>query len=259
MGQSEAPLVVRPYLDRMTSSELMSVMVGGFATIAGGVFVGYVGMGVEAGHLLTASVISAPAALLIAKVMQPEVEQPETLGLAKVDIPIESVNALDAAATGAADGARLAINVGAQMIAFLGLIALCNLILRSAGAPLGRVWTLEGLLGDVCAPLAWLMGVAWSDCRTIGSLIGVKTIANEFLAYQQLTQIPAEAISPRSRMIATYALCGFANFGSVGVQIGGLSLLAPDRRATIAKLGLRAMIGGSLAAFMTACVAGMLI
>ena len=259
VGQSEAPLVIRPYLDRMTASELMSVMVGGFATVAGGVLVAYVEMGIEAGHLITASIIAAPAALLIAKVLLPETETPETTGAAKVDVPVESVNTVDAAATGAADGVKLAINVGAQILAFLALIALVNLILGSAGERFGQQWSLQKGLGYLCWPLAWLMGVEPRDCFQVGQLIGLKTAANEFIAYKDLAAIPSGAISPRSRVLATYALCGFANFGSIGIQLGGLALLAPSRKAILAKLALRAMIGGALASFMTACVAGMLL
>lgn len=259
VGQSEAPLVIRPYLDRMTASELMSVMVGGFATVAGGVLVAYVEMGISAGHLITASIIAAPAALLIAKVMQPETETPETTGATKVDVPVESVNTVDAAATGAADGVKLAINVGAQILAFLALIALVNLILAQAGTRLGQDWSLQKGLGYLCWPLAWLMGVEAKDCFEVGQLVGLKTVANEFIAYKDLAAIPSGGISERSRVLATYALCGFANFGSIGIQLGGLGLLAPSRKAIIAKLALRAMIGGALASFMTACVAGLLI
>ena len=259
VGQSEAPLVIRPYLDRMTSSELMSVMVGGFATVAGGVLVAYVGMGIEAGHLITASIIAAPAALLIAKVLEPETSTPETTGAARVEIPVESINTLDAAATGAADGAKLAINVGAQILAFLALIALANLLIAAAGARFGQAWSLERGLGYACWPLAWLTGVEARDCFQVGQLIGLKTVANEFIAYSQLSELPERSISDRSRVLATYALCGFANFGSIGIQLGGLGLLAPSRKATVARLALRAMIGGSLASFMTACVAGMLL
>lgn len=259
VGQSEAPLVIRPYLDRMTASELMSVMVGGFATVAGGVLVAYVEMGISAGHLITASIIAAPAALLIAKVMQPETEVPETTGSARVDVPVESVNTVDAAATGAADGVKLAINVGAQILAFLALIALVNLILLKVSGFFGREVTLELMLGYLCWPIAWLMGVETRDCFEVGQLVGLKTVANEFIAYKDLAAIPSGAISERSRVLATYALCGFANFGSIGIQLGGLGLLAPSRKAILAKLALRAMIGGALASFMTACVAGMLI
>ena len=296
VGQTEAPLFVRPYLNRMTPSELMTVMCGGFATVAGGVLVAYYGMGIDAGHLLTASLISAPAALLIGKVMQPEVDVPQTAGAARVDIPVESVNALDAASVGAADGMKLALNVGAMMIAFLGLIALVNLGLGGLHsvavywewADQDSVWSLQAGLGYLGAPFAFLMGVPHGECRTIGELLGLKTVVNEFVAYAELATIPvldadgevirrllpetadADAVvagvgagevrtlSERSRMIVTYALCGFANFASVGVQIGALSFLAPERKAVIAKLALRAMLGGTLAAFMTGCVAGVL-
>jgi CNT family concentrative nucleoside transporter len=211
VGQSEAPLVIRPYLDRMTASELMSVMVGGFATVAGGVLVAYVEMGISAGHLITASIIAAPAALLVAKVIQPETEVPETTGATKVDVPVESVNTVDAAATGAADGVKLAINVGAQILAFLALIALVNLLLGEAGERLGQEWSLQKGLGYLCWPIAWLMGVEPRDCYEVGQLVGLKTVANEFIAYKDLAALPAGAISDRSRVLATYALCGFAS------------------------------------------------
>ena len=266
VGQSEALFVVRPYLARMTPSELTSVMVTGFATVAGGVMVAYIEMGVSAGHLVTASVISAPAALLIAKVIRPEEPAPSEGTPAAEPAPVDpdpppdsAVNTLDVAAAGAADGVRLAINIGAQIIAFLGLIALADLFLGLAGRGVGQEWTLAAALGYGGAPLAWLMGVPNADCLEVGRLIGLKTVANEFLAYADLTQMPDDAIAERSRTIATYALCGFANFGSVGIQLGGLSLLAPSRRPVIAALAFRAMLGGSLAAFMTACVAGILV
>lgn len=257
VGQTEAPLLVRPYLNSMTRSELMAVMVGGFATVAGGVMAAFVGMGIDAGHLLTASVISAPAALMIAKVMQPETEQPATLGIANVPLQTEHVNVFDAMTYGASEGAKLAINIAAMIIAFLAAIALADLALGELGALFGQEWSLALAMGYVFAPFAWLMGVDSNDVFVIGELLGYKTVFNEFIAYEKLAAMTD--ISARSRIIATYALCGFANFGSVGVQIGGLSILAPDRKADLARIGLKAMIGGTLAAFMTACVAGMLI
>jgi CNT family concentrative nucleoside transporter len=269
VGQTEAPLVIRPYVESMTRSELMSVMVGGFATIAGGVLAAYIGMNIDAGHLVTASVISAPAALLIAKIMEPEVDHPKTLGKVEIDAPSDAVNVIHAAAIGAADGAKLAINVVAMLIAFLALLAMVDYAIAASGDWLHdraswntSWWSLSALLGYACAPLAWLMGVESSDCLKVGELLGLRIVGNEFIAYQRMSewmQDSAVHLSPRSQIITTYALCGFANFGSIGIQIGGIGGLAPGRQADLARLGMRAMIGGLLACFMTACVAGMLI
>ncbi len=275
VGQTEAPLIVRPYLAGMTRSELMALMVGGFANVAGSVAAIYVTQfGVDAGHLLTASVISAPASLLIAKVMQPEVDQPQTLGTLRIDAPSEATNVIHAAAEGATDGARLAINVAAMIIAFLALIALADLLLAQLGYGVAWIsahwfsreievnWSLTSLVGYLLYPLAWLLGVESGDCPRVGELLATKMIGNEFLAYAQMHEwLPKEGerlLSERSEMLATYALCGFANLGSIGVQIGGIGALAPGRRAELAQLGLRAMIGGALASHMTACVAGVL-
>ncbi len=261
-GQTEAPLVIRPYLSGMTQSELMSLMVGGFATVAGSVLAVYASMGVDAGHMLTASVISAPAALVVAKLMQPEVEQPETLGAINAPAKSEADNLIHAVALGAADGLKLALNVAAMLIAFLAMIYLVNLVIGAVGESLfGRQgWSLQLFLGYVFYPIARMMGVEQADCRTVGQLLGVKMVANEFLAYSDLTRhIAAGELSPRSQVLATYALCGFANFGSIGIQIGGIGPLAPNRRSDIARLGFRAMLGGTLAACMTACVVGVLL
>ncbi len=258
VGQTEAPLVVKPYLKTMTSSELMAMMTGGMATIAGGVMAAYVGMGADAGHLLAASIMSAPASLVIAKIMLPEVEESPTMGQVKVKIEKEDTNSLDAICRGASEGLKLALNVGAMLIVFIALIAALNwmfgLLPDTFGAPL----TLQRVLGWLCAPLAWLMGIEWQDATKVGSLLGEKTIINEFVAYMDLCKMK-DSISPRSFTIATYALCGFANFASIGIQIGGIGALVPSRRADFAKLGLRAMIGGTLAAYMTACIAGLLL
>jgi len=267
VGQTEAPLVIRPYVASMTVSELNAVMVGGFATIAGGVLAAYVSMGINAGHLITASVISAPAALMIAKVMQPETEQPKTLGRVEVEIQQESVNLIEAAAGGAADGMKLALNVGAMLIAFLAIIAMLNGLIGWTGTWFGfdgeRVWTLETGLSYAFWPLAWLMGIRAEDCFVAGELLGTRTVANEFLAYDGLGVYMAlgadNPLSERSVTILTYAISGFANFGSIGIQIGGIGGIAPGRRSDLARLGLRAMIGGTLACFMTACVAGILV
>ena len=264
VGQTEAPLVIRPYVSKMTQSELMVVMVGGFATIAGGVFAIYVSLGADAGHLLTASVISAPASLLIAKVLQPEIEDSQTAGSAAVVKAKQASNLLEAAAEGVTAGLQLALNVGAMLIAFTALVAMINAALGGVGGWLGfteeQAWSLQALFGYAFAPLAWLMGIPWKDCLPAGQMLGVKMVLNEFFAYFALGEaIKTESISPRSITILTYALCGFANFSSIGIQLGGIGSIAPERRSDLAKLGLRAMLGGTLAAFMTACIAGMLL
>ena len=264
VGQTEAPLMIKPFVQKMTMSELHCVMTGGFATVAGGVMAAYVGMLVAyfpdiAGHLLAASVMSAPAAILISKVMYPEEEEPETKGTLKADIPSPDVNVIDAAARGAGEGLTLALNVGAMLLAFIALVALLNGVLGWAGGLVG--WEnlrLELVLGWILAPLAWVMGVPWNDSVAIGSLLGIKTVLNEFVAYLQLAGSLQQGVplEPRSVVIATYALCGFANFSSIAIQIGGIGGIAPARRSDLSRIGLRAMIGGTLAAFMTATVAG---
>jgi concentrative nucleoside transporter, CNT family len=281
VGQTEAPLLVKPFVGRMTQSELMAVMTGGFATVAGGVMAAYVGFLIAffpdvAGHLLAASVMSAPAALVFAKLMYPEREVPETAGAvtqAAGDTP--AANVIDAAARGAGEGLTLAFNVGAMLLAFIALLALLNALIGWFGAftgltsvlqgvdlvPDGAALSLQIILGWLFAPLAWLMGVPWQDATTIGGLLGVKTAANEFVAYiglMGLLQGEAE-LTPRSVVIATYALCGFANFSSIAIQIGGLGGIAPERRSDLARLGLRAMVAGTLAAFMTATIAGLIL
>jgi len=259
VGMTESPLVIRPYLPSMTRSELMAMMTAGMGTVAGGVMAAYVAMGMDAGHLLAASLMSAPASLVIAKIMVPETEESPTKGVVRIDVPREDVNVLDAACRGAADGLKLALNVAAMLLAFIALVALLNWALSSlaphvAGAPL----TLERILGWILAPLAWIIGVEWKDAPQVGMLLGKKIILNEYLAYADLAKLQS-TLSPRSFTIATYALCGFANFASIAVQIGGVSGLAPSRRADFAKLGFRAMIGGALATMMTATIAGMLL
>lgn len=265
VGQTEAPLVIRPYVARMTNSELMAIMVGGFATIAGGVLAAYVGMGIDAGHLMTASVISAPAGLLIAKVLQPEVDRPDTLGHAETTLPQTNSNVIEAAADGASEGLKLALNVAAMLIAFLGLIAMLDWMFESLGYfYFGQKWSFSKALGYLFSPLAWLIGVPQEDCVRVGELLGIRMATNEFVAYQQLSEWMKNpelgvTLTERSRTLLTYALCGFANFGSIGIQIGGIGALAPERRGDLARLGLRAMLGGTLACLMTACVAGVLI
>jgi len=258
VGQTEAPLVVKPYLKTMTSSEIMAMMTGGMATIAGGVMAAYVGMGADAGHLLAASIMSAPAALVIAKIILPEVEESPTMGKVKIKIEKEDTNSFDAICRGASEGLKLALNVGAMLLVFIALISAMNWIFELLPDAFGAPITLQRLLGWLCAPLAWLMGIEWQDAIKVGSLLGEKTIINEFVAYMDLCKMK-DSISPRSFTIATYALCGFANFSSIGIQIGGIGALVPSRRADFARLGLRAMIGGTLAAYMTACIAGLLL
>jgi len=276
MGQTEAPLVVRPYIPGMTISELNAVMIGGFATISGGLMAVYA-QWVPAGHLLTASVISAPAALLIAKVLEPETGHPATLGGVTMTLPRHGVNAIEAAAIGASEGVKLAINVAAMLIAFLAFIAMGDAILQSLGDAVawgcaqlrqpdvlrGRDWSLSGGLGYAFYPLAWLMGIEPKDCLKAGELLGLKMFATEFNAYALLGEWEKSGsgveLSQRTIDIMAYALCGFSNFASIGIQIGGLGGMAPERQGDLARLGLRAMLGGTLACLMTACVAGVLI
>jgi len=261
VGMTEAALVVRPYLERMTRSELFAMMTVGMATVAGSVMLAYIGMlgPGYAGHLATASLLSAPAGLLLAKVMVPETGTPETsAALAHAPALIPSVNVIDAAAQGAIAGLRLAAYVGALLVAFVAMVAMLNDLLAFAGALVGLPdLTLQRVLGWALAPLAWLMGVPWQDAARVGSLLGIKTVLNEFLAYQELAAlIQAGALAPRSAVIASYALCGFANFGSLAILLGGIGGLAPARRPDVARFGLLSILSGSLANFMTACVAG---
>jgi concentrative nucleoside transporter, CNT family len=276
VGQTEAPLVIRPYISSMTISELNAVMVCGFATMAGGVLGGLVGMGMSAKHLLSASVMAAPAGLLIAKILLPEADNPKTLGSVKIDVKDPSNNVLEAIANGTLGGLQLALNVGAMLIVFLALIAVVNLLFGMAGdsywwaatrlgfevptAP--APWSLEALLGWLFKPLAWLIGIEWQDCGPAGQLMGLKMATNEFVAYGRLAEWAnpdsAIQISDRSRTILMYALCGFANFSSIGIQLGGIGGIAPDRSGDLARLGLRAMLGGTLTAFVNACVANIM-
>lgn len=268
VGQTEAPLVIRPYLPRLTLSELNACMVAGFATTAGGVLAAYVAMlgrsipGI-AGHLIACSVMSAPASLVVAKLILPESDVPETLGEAKVDLPRSTRNALDAIAAGTNDGVKLAVNVAAMLVVFLAFTALCNAGIGWFGrAVLGRPLSLEAILGWLFSPLAFLMGVPPNEVLKVGALLGQKTVLNEFVAYSHLSQMLAADpgwLSERGRLITAYALCGFANFGSIGIQIGGYSGLAPSRRADLSRLAFRAMLGGLLATNTVACVAGVLV
>jgi CNT family concentrative nucleoside transporter len=287
IGQTEAPLVVRPYVQGMTRSELMTLMTGGMATIAGGVLASYIiflggpdpaQQTLFASHLLAASIMSAPAAIVIAKILVPETEQPGTMGRVEMEVPVQGTNVLEATADGASEGLKLALNVAAMLLAFIGLLALVNAILGYVGQPVvfGRelydlngtiaAWTggrfdglsLQSLFGFFFAPLAWAMGVDASEILTFGALLGEKIAVNEFIAYLSLGELKA-VLSERTTIIATYALCGFANFSSIAIQIGGIGGIAPGRRSDVAKLGILAVVGGALASWMTATIAGMLI
>ncbi|MCG8590059.1 MAG: NupC/NupG family nucleoside CNT transporter, partial [Proteobacteria bacterium] len=265
VGMVESTLVVKPYLERMTRSELFSLMTLGMATVAGSVLLAYVGMlggGPYAGHLVTASLMSAPAGLLVAKIMIPETETPVTAHTGHAHVPRESVNLVDAAALGAVSGLRLAATVGAMLLAFVALVTMLNAGVGALAAGLGFSGDigLQTLLGAVLAPVAWLMGIPWQDAAQIGSTLGTKTVLNEFLAYRELAVLmEAGDVAPRSAAIASYALCGFANFGSLAILLGGLGSLAPSRRGEVAELGLRSLLSGSIATFMTACVAAVLL
>jgi len=278
IGQTEAPLTVRPYIAKMTESELITMMIGGMAHIAGGVLAAYVGMlgggdpeqqAFYAKHLLAASVMAAPATLVIAKILIPETGHPLTRGSVKIEIEKTASNLIDAAAAGAADGLRLALNIGAMLLAFIALIALLNAPLTWLGEVtgvqelIGKPVDLSTLLGWILAPLAWVIGTPWQDAEVVGALIGQKIVLNEFIAYTQLSEIIAGnvegvVLSEHGRLIAAYALCGFANFSSIAIQIGGIGGLAPNRRQDLAKFGLRAVLGGTIATLMTATIAGVL-
>ncbi|GHH47291.1 NupC/NupG family nucleoside CNT transporter [[Pseudomonas] boreopolis] len=278
IGQTEAPLTVRPYIPKMTQSELLTMMIGGMAHIAGGVLAAYVGMlgggdpvqqAFYAKHLLAASIMAAPATLVVAKLLVPETGTPLTRGTVRMEVEKTTSNVIDAAAAGAGDGLRLALNIGAMLLAFIALIALVNAPLTWLGevtglaAAIGKPTNLSTILGYVLAPVAWVIGTPWADATTVGGLIGQKVVLNEFVAYTELSQIvngqlPGVALSKEGTLIATYALCGFANFSSIAIQIGGIGGLAPERRHDLAKFGLRAVLGGSIATFMTATIAGVL-
>lgn len=259
-GQTEAPLFIRPYLATMTRSEIHAMMTGGMATVAGGVLAAYVGFGISAGHLLAASLMSAPAALVVSKIIYPETEPSPTRGSVEIAFKVNEVNAFEAACNGAAEGLKLALNVGAMLIAFIGLVALLNMMLGTVGSWFGLELSMELILGRIFQPLAFVMGIPWSESLLVGRLLGEKMVLNEFISYIHLSEAIKEgSLSERSVTISTYALCGFANFSSIAVQIGGLSSLEPDRKRDFAACGFRSMLGGTLAAFMTACIAGFLI
>jgi len=279
MGQTEAPLTIRPFLNEMTMSELMTIMTAGMAHISGGIMAAYVMVAkVDVIHLLTAVIMTAPGAIMMAKIIVPETEVPKTGGDVEVIVPKQDVNIIDAAGRGAIEGLHLAMNVAGMLIAFIALVALVNgsfswvhdtLVLAGSRLidPLGGIvsaigrWfpsSLDQVLGWIFRPIAWAMGVPWSESLAIGNLLGTRMVLNEFVAFVKLGPI-AHTLSPRTFVIATYALCGFANFSSIAMQIGGIGSLAPSRRGDIARLGLRAMIAGTLANFLTATIAGMLL
>lgn len=274
IGQTEAPLVVRPYVSSMTQSELLTLMVGGMATIAGGVLAAYVNIlgGTDpamqvyyAKHLLSASIMAAPATIVIAKILIPETEHSETKGTVELKVEKTTVNVIDAAATGAADGLKLALNVAAMLLAFIALIAMLNYILEGVGNItglnnlIGKPLNMYMILGYLLSPISWIIGVPWRDAVEVGSLIGEKIVINEFISYLDLgTMIKNGVLSEKAIIISTYALCGFANFSSIAIQIGGIGGIAPDRRKDLARFGIRAVLGGSLATLMTATIAGVL-
>jgi CNT family concentrative nucleoside transporter len=272
VGQTEAPLVVRPYIARMTESELFTMMVGGMATIAGGVLAAYITMlgGADeaarifyAKHLLSASIMAAPATIVIAKLLKPETEESVTKGKVTLEVEKTATNVIEAAANGASDGVRLALNVGGMLLAFIALIAMIDYPLSWIGqisgleAVAGSPLSLSMILGYLLSPLAWVIGVPWQDAIIVGGLIGEKAVTNEFVAYAHLNEIQ-DTLSPKALLISTYALCGFANFSSIAIQIGGIGGLAPERRPDLARLGLKAVLGGTLATMMTATIAGVL-
>ena len=278
IGQTEAPLTVRPYISKMTESELITMMIGGMAHIAGGVLAAYVGMlgagdpvqqAFYAKHLLAASIMAAPATMVVAKLLIPETGTPLTRGTVKMEVEKTTTNVIDAAAAGAGDGLRLALNIGAMLLAFIALIALLNWPLTWLGdvtglsALLGKPTDMATLLGYLLSPIAWLIGVPWQDANVVGGLIGQKIVLNEFVAYLQLADIvngkvAGVVLTDQGKLIATYALCGFANFSSIAIQIGGIGGLAPDRRQDLARFGMRAVLGGTIATLMTATIAGVL-
>jgi CNT family concentrative nucleoside transporter len=262
MGQTEAPLTIRPFLAGLTESELYTVMVSGMAHVSGAVMAAYVLIaGVEIRHLLTAVIMTAPATLMLAKMIMPETGQPVTAGGVKVEVEKPGVNIIDAASRGASDGLQLALNIGAMLIAFIGLIALVNGILMGLHGVNHLHWipeSMQSILGRVFAPVAWLLGVKYNDCATVGNLLGERLILNEFVAFVDLGRL-GNALDPRSKTIATYALCGFANLSSVAIQVGGIGALAPSRKSDLARLGMKAVAAGTMANFMSACIAGMLL
>lgn len=260
MGQTEAPLTIRPFIAGLTESELFTIMVSGMAHVSGAVMAAYVKMAhVEIQHLLTAVIMTAPATIMLAKIFQPEVGIPVTAGRVDVKIENKSVNIIDAAAQGAGDGLYLCLNIGAMLIAFLALIALADGVFGWAHGMVSWIpSSMEQLFGYIFAPVAWLLGVSWNDCASIGRLLGERLVTNEFIAFIDLGKIKSQ-LDPHSFAIATYALCGFANFSSIAIQVGGIGALAPSRKSDLARLGMRAVAAGTMANFMSACIAGILL
>src|SRR3984957_18933530 len=260
MGQTEAPLTIRPFIPGLTESELFTIMVSGMAHVSGAVMAAYVKMAhVEIQHLLTAVIMTAPATIMLAKIMQPEVDTPATAGTVEIKIEDASVNVIDAAARGAGDGLHLVLNIGAMLIAFLALIALVDGVFGWAHGLVGWIpSSMEQLFAMLFAPVAWLLGVSWNDCATVGRLLGERVVTNEFIAFIDLGKIK-DQLDPHSFTIATYALCGFANFSSIAIQVGGIGALAPSRKSDLARLGMRAVAAGTMANFMSACIAGILL
>jgi CNT family concentrative nucleoside transporter len=254
LGQTEAPLTIRPYLPRLTRSELLTVMTSGMAHVSGGVMAAYIAFDIEARHILTAVIMTAPGAILISKMLVPETEVPETLGHVSSTEPTTDANLLDAASRGTRDGLQLAINICAMLISFLGLVALVNMGLSYLGT------SLQGIVGWAMAPVAYLLGVPWEDCKAIGKLLGTRTVLNELIAFKDLGELKAQhLLIDRSAVIASFALCGFANISSIGIQLGGIGALAPERRHELARLGLRALFAGTMANYLSACIAGILL
>jgi len=264
MGQTEAPLTIRPFLDRLTKSELMCVMTSGMAHVSGGIMAAYIAFGIEAKHLLTAVIMTAPGTLLMAKMLVPETEKPLTGGRVEMPPMEKEANFLGALARGTTDGLHLAINVGAMLISFLAMLALANALMGGAHnwlAAHGIAWfpsSLQQIFGWVFAPVAWLIGIPWHDAASVGNLLGTRMVVNELVAFQQLGTMHG-TLDPRSFTIATFALCGFANFSSIGIQIGGIGALAPEQRGQLAKFGIRAMLAGTMANLMSASIVGMLL
>ena len=258
LGQTESPLMVRPFVSKMTKSELMAVMTGGFATVSGGVLAIYVSWLTDiqgiAGHLLAASVMSAPAALVVAKIIYPETEESQTMGDINVNIEQTNINAMEALSNGATDGLKLAANIAAMLIAFISFVAMVNYFLSFAGT------SMEDIFGIIFRPLAWTMGVPWNEAQIVGMLMGKKIVLTELVAYGDLQNLIRDGmISERSAIISTYALCGFSNFASIGIQLGGIGAMAPDRKKDLAKLVTKAMFGGAIASWLTATIAGLLL
>jgi CNT family concentrative nucleoside transporter len=259
MGQTEAPLTIRPYLAKMTESELMTVMTSGMAHISGGIMAAYIAFGIEPKHLLTAVIMTAPGTLMLSKMFVPETAVPETLGTVRLDVKKTDVNVIDAAGRGTTEGLHLAMNVIAMLISFVALIWLTNALLGWIGGLVAVPdLSLQKIFGIVFAPIAWSLGVTWKDAGVVGNLLGTRMVLNEFIAFAQLGPLK-DALDPRSFTVATFALCGFANFSSIGIQIGGIGALVPERRQDLARLGLRAMLAGTLANFVSACIAAMLL